>query len=159
MQCAPRPPVLLVLLTASLASCVAPAPGGPETVSEVDRSAVQEQLFQMERDWVAAYETGDLSALDRLFADDFIYTLDDGTIHGKASFIALAEMDPVRYDSVRIEDMEIRWYGETPVITGVGVNYVTEDGQVVRTAGRFTNVFVERDAGWQVVVGHSTPLP
>lgn len=149
----------LILGAAFSSACAPTGDGGPTAMTDADRAAIQEQLYQMEYDWVAAYESGDLSALDRIFADDFIYTINDGTLYEKAEFIALAEQDPIDYDSIRIETMETRWYGATAVVTGSGVNYWTEAGEVQRDAGQFTNVFVQRNGVWQVVVGHSSPLP
>ena len=126
-------------------------------MTDADRAMIEERLIQMGDDWSGAYESGDLSALDRIFADDFIYTVNDGTLYEKEAFIALDEQDPIDYDSTRIEEREIRWYGSTAVVTGVGVSYWTdENGAVQRDAGRFTNVFVEREGRWQVVVGHSS---
>ena len=142
-----------------VAGLIALAGCGPGAMTDADRATIEDQLIQMGNDWSRAYESSDLSALDRIFADDFIYSVNDGTLYGKEAFISLAEEDPIVYDSVRIEDREIRWYGNTAVVTGVGANFWTDgDGAVQRDAGRFTNVFVERDGQWQVVVGHSSPV-
>lgn len=148
----------LVFGLVGLAACTPGGDSGGAAMTDADRAFIEEQLFQMEYDWVGAYESSDLSALDRIFAEDFIYTVNDGTLYGKEAFIALGEEDPIVYDSVRIEAMETRWYASTAVVTGIGVSYWTdEDGEIQRDAGQFTNVFVERDGRWQVVVGHSSP--
>jgi hypothetical protein len=126
-------------------------------MTDADRAAMEERLYQMEYDWVAANESGDVSVLDRLFAEDFIYTIDDGTLYLKEAFIALAAGDAGSVDSIRIEAMETRWYANTAVVTGVGVDYWTDEDEMdQRAAFQFTNVFVERDGNWQVVVGHSS---
>ena len=149
----------LILGTTTFVACAPTDGGAPAAMTDADRASIQEQLYQMEYDWVGAYESGDLSAFDRIFADDFIYTVNDGTLYDKAGFIALGEQDPIDYDSVRIETMETRWYGSTAVVTGSGPSYWTENGVVQSDNGQFTNVFVERNGRWQVVVGHSSPLP
>ncbi len=149
----------LILGSTAFVACAPTDGSAPAAMTDADRASIQEQLYQMEYDWVGAYESGDLSALDRIFADDFIYTVNDGTLYDKTDFIALAEQDPIEYDSVTIESMETRWYGSTAVVTGSGTNYWTEDGVVSSDPGVFTNVFVERDGRWQVVVGHSSPAP
>ncbi len=147
----------LVLGLVGLAACAPSGDSGVAVMTDADRAAIEERLYQMEYDWVAANESGDASVLDRLFAEDFIYTIDDGTLYLKEAFIALAGEDAGSVDSNRIEDMETRWYANTAVVTGVGVDYWTdEDGTDQRAAFQFTNVFVERDGNWQVVVGHSS---
>ncbi len=148
----------LAILAAVTLVCAPPADPDPG-LTDAERAAIEDQLRQMEYDWVGAYESGDFAALDRIFAEDFIYTIPDGTVHDKTSFIALAEQDPIDYDSVRIESLELRWYGSTPVITGIASSFWTVDGAVQQDRGQFTNVFVERDGRWQVVVGHSSDLP
>ena len=149
----------LILGTAIFAACAPTDGSAPTAMTDADRASIQDQLLQMEYDWVAANESGDVSTFDRIFADDFIYTLPDGTLHGKAEFIALGDQDPIDYDSIRVESMETRWYGTTAVITGAGFDYWTEEGMARTAAFQFTNVFVERDGRWQVVVGHSSQLP
>jgi len=153
-----RSAVFALGLSASVVACAPSDGGGATAMTDAERTSIQEQLFQMEYDWVEAYETGELSALSRVFADDFIYTTNDGTLYEKAAFISLAEQNPIDYDSVRIEHMQMRWYGTTPVITGLAVSYWTENGAIQRGAGQFTNVFVERGGRWQVVVGHSSSV-
>jgi ketosteroid isomerase-like protein len=149
---------LVVASLTGVGGCAPADNGGDAPMTDPDRAAMEGQLIQIEHDWTGAYESGDLSALHRIFAEDFIYTVNDGTLYDKAGFIALAEEYPIDADSVRVEDYEIRWYGSTPVVTGVGVTFWTdEDGVIQRDASRFTNVFVERDGQWQVVVGHSSP--
>ena len=149
----------LVLCSTSFLACAPTEADAPIAMTDADRASIQDQLYQMEYDWVGANESGDVGALDRIFADDFIYTVNDGTVYEKSEFIALGGQNPIQYDSVRIESMETRWYGSTAVVTGIGVDYWTEDGVVQRDAGQFTNVFVELNGRWQVVVGHSSPAP
>ena len=147
----------LVFGLVGLAACAPSGDGGAAVMTDADRAAIEEQLYQMESDWVAANESGDVSVLDRLFAEDFIYTIDDGTLYLKEAFISLAGEDAGSVDSIRIEAMETRWYASTAVVTGVGVDYWTdEDGTDQRASFQFTNVFVVRDGNWQVVVGHSS---
>ena len=150
--------VSLLLGSLLTTGCSSSAEAPPQEMTAEERTAAEEVLYQMEYDWIGAFESGDMSALDDLFSADFIYTLSDGSVLDKASFIALNENDPIDYDSVRIENMETRWYGDTPVVIGLGVNYWTEDGAVVRDAGQFTNVFEHRDGRWWVIVGHSSTV-
>jgi ketosteroid isomerase-like protein len=148
----------LVAVFSFSVACAPTADAGVDQLTAADRAALEEVLFQMESDWVAAYASRDFGVFDRMFADDFIYTTNDGVLYDKASFIALAQRETTVYDSTNLEDMEIRWYGNTPVITGVGADYLTQDGIVIRAAGRFTNVFAQRAGQWQVIVGHSAAV-
>jgi ketosteroid isomerase-like protein len=128
-------------------------------LSEAERNQVEQDLHEMENDWVTAYETREFTALDRIFADDFIYTVDDGTLYGKEAFIRLAEQNRIAYDSVTLEDVAVRWYGDVAVVTGQVRNFWQDESGTAQTSGgRWTNVFVARNGRWQCVVGHSTDV-
>ncbi len=66
---------------AILAACAPAADdAGAAVLTDAERNQVEQDLLQMENDWVAAYQTGDFTAFDRIFADDFIYTVNDGKL-------------------------------------------------------------------------------
>ena len=104
---------LVVAILTGAGGCTPAADGGDAPMTDADRTMIEDQLTQMGHDWSGAYDSGDFSALHRIFAEDFIYTVNDGTLYDKAGFIALAEEYEIDAGSVRIEDMEIRWYGST----------------------------------------------
>jgi len=149
-----------LVATAILVAC-APAgdDAGTSVLTDAERNQVEQDLLQMENDWVAAYQTGDLTALDRIFADDFIYTVNDGTLYEKGAFIRVAEQDRIAYDSITVEDVAVRWYGDVAVVTGLARNFWQDESATAQTSGgRWTNVFVERNGRWQCVVGHFTDV-
>jgi len=150
---------LAVVLAAACGPAVDETVPPPDVLSQADRDQVEQMLLGWEQEWVDAYLTGDLSALERILADDFIYTIDDGTVQDKASFIALGADDPISYTRYDLGEMSVRWYADVVVITGTASSVGTDaDGDTVSGAGVWTNVFVQRDGQWQCVVGHSTAI-
>ena len=162
-----KPPFVLVVaalmvVIASVVSCAQTADEAPDEagLSNEGRDQIGQMLVEWEHDWVNSVREGDPSVLERILAPDFIYTVGTGEVREKSSFIASAVSDDFTYESFEIEDVEVRWYtDEVVVITGTAL-WSGEDaaGELYEGRSRWTNVFVERDGEWRVVVGHSTPV-
>jgi len=133
--------------------------------------------MQMDREILAeeerltkATQTLDVDALDRIYADDILFTGVAGAICSKATVMdevhrgaaerQKAEANPgaaavVAYDKDEI--MTVR-HGDTAVASfrfGVTIRH---DGQEVIRRYRTTNVWMKRAAGWQVVAAHTASL-
>ena len=152
----------LMVVTASAASCARAADEARDeaALSSKQRDQIGQMLVEWEHDWVNSVREGDPSVLERILAADFIYTVRTGEVREKSSFIAAAVSDDFTYESFEIDDVEVRWYtDEVVVITGTAL-WSGQDsaGELLEGRSRWTNVFVERDGEWRVVVGHSTPV-
>ena len=154
----------LLSLVALVAAC-APAAEQPAAVidaprSDQERAEIEERLFQLENEWMDVHFSGDTSALDRILADDLVYTLHTGEVVGKERYIELSANDPLTWESMDVTDMSAHWYGDDVVLViGGSTNKVRDaEGNEVHSSGRFTNVFVERDGQWQCVIGHLTVI-
>ncbi len=148
------------LLAAGVVAACAPSAEEEAGLSAEQRDQIGRMLMQWEHDWVNSVREGNPSVLERILAPDFIYTVGTGEVREKSSFIASAVSDDLTFESFEIEDVEVRWYtDEVVVITGTAL-WAGQDSDGVSSVGtsRWTNVFVERDGEWQVVVGHSTPV-
>jgi ketosteroid isomerase-like protein len=133
--------------------------------------------MQMDREILAeedrltkATQIADVDALDRLYADDIIFTGVTGAICNKATVMdearrghAQRQQAPdnpgapavVAYDKDEIVTVR---HGETAVASfrfGVTIRH---DGQEVTRRYRTTNVWMKRAAGWQVVAAHTASL-
>lgn len=103
----------------------------------------------------------DRAVAERLMAEDFIRTGPNGEVWDRAQTLAnfpQAEASPLK--SVEFKDERIRIYGDTAVVTGLGV----ARGQSTGGAGfvvhnRCTFVLVKREGGWQVVAIQQTRAP
>ena len=151
-----------VLAVAVVTACAQTAEEAPEEagLSAEQRNQIGQMLVENSNDWGNSVREGDPSVLERILAPDFIYTVNSGEVHDKASFIALWVNDDFTFDSFGSDDVEVRWYtDEVVVITGTVLwSGQDSDGNSLGGKARWTNVYVERDGEWQVVVGHSTAV-
>lgn len=100
----------------------------------------------------------DPAAAERLMAEDFIRTGPDGSVWNRAQTIAhFPQSDGSRLQSVEFKDERIRIYGDTAVVTGLGVaRGQTKEGAGFVVNNRCTFVLVRRDGRWQAVAVQQT---
>ena len=136
----------------------------PDTVYSAapddDAEKITKELTQLSIPWGKAPLTRDTDHLKRIWADDFSFIIDDGTVFDKKGFLAFSEEDPDTYSSSANTAFNVRVYGKNFAVTTGDDHYVGEDkdGKPFSNKDRFTNVWVRKSGTWQVVAGHSSKL-
>ncbi len=124
------------------------------TVSNI---AAQE-VRQVEHELTEALGRGDLRAVERIYADDYTLTGADGEFQDKPQRLAALKLSDPKAASRNRDDIKVRVYGDTAVVTGRTLLKELVKG-VERTEGRrFTHVFVKRQGQWQMVASQVTPV-
>jgi ketosteroid isomerase-like protein len=102
---------------------------------------------------------GDVATFDRLFADDFTHTSQDGTFRTRAEWLKGRVQGKSNYVSYEVADRQIRVYGETAVVTGLAKpSWREDDGSLASGKFRLLRVWVKRAGHWQVVAFQSTRI-
>ncbi len=101
----------------------------------------------------------DVAALDDILSEDLTYTHATGVFETKAEFIAKLKSGQVKYESLVPEDMRVRVYGTTGVVTGLARVKVHVKGEHLSFQLRFTDVYVKKGDHWQMVAWQATRLP
>jgi ketosteroid isomerase-like protein len=107
----------------------------------------------------AAMIAQDFAALDRLLADDLLYTHSTAVTDTKTQYLAALRSGKYRYKAARCEGVTVRVHGATAIVNGRGFLEVDVDGAPKSLANAFVNVWVRSPAGWQMTAWQSTPLP
>lgn len=94
---------------------------------------------------------GDVSALDRLYADEFVYTTFDGEVRDKAQQLAFTISGDLRLESGKSDDVRIRVYKDTAVTTGRFTAKGKLRGKNIEMRERYTALWVKKDGRWQLV--------
>ena len=116
----------------------------------------QDVLIALERGWNEAFYRKDAAFIEKLLAEEFVATYDDGRLGNKATELALVEAFDQNVESAIPGDFSVRVYRDTAVVwftlrlTGI------KDGQRSEMALRYTDVWVVRDGRWQCVSSQST---
>ncbi len=115
-------------------------------------------LAQADNAWNRLRLQGEAAALTPRLAEDRLLTHSDGRVQHKADDLQALATRPRRTPRIDNEDVRIRRYGDTAVVTGTSVQAAVSDGQPWQGRLRVTRVWVLRAGRWQRVASHSSRL-
>ncbi len=114
-----------------------------------------DEIIVLEDRRIVAMTKGDVHVLEEILADDLIYTHTTARIDTKSSFIEAISSGRSNYRSVEREDVQVRQFGDSAVVTGHAKFHVGDNN----FQARFIDVYVKRNGAWQMVAWQSTRLP
>ena len=123
-----------------------------------DTSRAEQAVRQQDEQRIHAQIAADTIALRRIYADDFIGIGPTGVVRNKAQVIADFTSHQLTYQSITTADVRVRLYGNTAVETGRSTMIGRDKGRAVPRDNRFTRVWVMKDARWQLVANHYSPM-
>lgn len=152
-----RQVLILVALTLTFATstlCQTKRESPAARPGSKDEQAVLQALHQ----WVDALRRNDTAAVEQIVADDYLITTAEGTVLNKEQDTAPLKSGEVKFESAATEDVKVRVFGKTAIVTGIGRFKGTYKGRPFTVNERFTDVYVKRRDRWQPVAAHSTAL-
>ena len=132
----------LIAVVAALSVVVAPA----KASSEAER-----ELLKVNEQYDEAIMRGDGAMLEQIFADEFIYTSPKAEVLDKKQQIAALTSGGLKLTGAKSDNVRIRTYGETAVMTGRFTARAESAGKSETIEERYTAVWVRRDGRWQLV--------
>lgn len=123
------------------------------------RAAAQENpeaaaVRALELKWTDSYKQRRADILSSLLADDFVITIEDGSIYSKSGYISHSAEDSVRVEVAEMSDIKVRMHGNTAVLTGAYHEKGKSKGKEYEYHDRFTDVWMKTGGKWQVVASH-----
>lgn len=116
----------------------------------------QDVLVELERGWNDAFYRKDIAFIEKVLADEFVATYDDGSRGDRAKELALATSFNQQVESAVQEDFTVKVYGNTAVVWFTLRLTGMRQGERTELSFRYTDVFVMRDGRWQCVSTQST---
>ena len=129
-------------------------------LAQSPNSSASDELRSAERVRVEALVSSDVPRLEKLLGDDLTYTHSTGVKESKAEFLHRIQSGELKYDSMQHEnDVSVRLYGDTGILTGTSRVKVRAQGQTVNLHIRFTEVWVRQGGGsWRLVAWQATRI-
>jgi ketosteroid isomerase-like protein len=118
-----------------------------------------QKIIELDRQRMTAMARKDLAALDRILAEDLIYTHSSARLDTKKSLIGAMESGATVYTAVEPSDVVAQDLGDAVVLTGIAAISVTSGGNPNSFRVRFTDVYANKGGQWQMVTWQSTRLP
>jgi ketosteroid isomerase-like protein len=117
-----------------------------------------QEVRHLNKELDEAYVRGDTVAMKRIFADDLSFTSPRGLVSNKMQALAFLESGDIKYESYESDDINVRLYEDTAVVTG----RLTRKGRVkeqdISGQFRYTRVYLKRQGQWQLVAVQVTTI-
>jgi ketosteroid isomerase-like protein len=118
----------------------------------------EQALIKIQRDWAEARIKGDSSYARQLEAENCTVVWPDGSVVNKTEDLKSMTGD-IGFTEFKIEDLQVRLYGDTGIVVGQGT-IKAHEGKQNLLGGKFvwTDTFIKQDGAWKVVASQVTPV-
>jgi ketosteroid isomerase-like protein len=111
-------------------------------------------IRSLELKWTESYKQHSIDVLSSLLAEDFVITVEDGSVYSKAGYISHTADAKVRVDVAEMSDLKVRVHGDTAVVTGAYHEKGESSGKPYEYHDRLTDVWMKVGGKWQVIASH-----
>ena len=130
-----------------------------EVVGARPEQGAEQQIRVLEGQINAAVVSGDLHVFEQLLADDFTHTNQSGIYRTKAEWLANHKPGQSRYSRYDVDELKIRVYGDTTVVTARTTPRGQDSkGKPITGQYRYLRVWAKRDGQWRAVAFQSTRI-
>lgn len=133
------------------------APLSP-AVSAEDSKDPKIEVIELKKKFAAMIARNDVEALTAALAPDWKSVGRDGAVTNRDEVVAFLKSGRIKFTSYEVSELEVRVFGDSAVLIGIGEGKAEADGQSVEGKDRFTDVFIRRDGKWQCVSSHASAL-
>jgi ketosteroid isomerase-like protein len=126
-------------------------------VADSGDAATVALIRKLEQQRIDAGLRKDVAALESTTADDYVQIDMAGNVRDKATQMKRIASSEVTMDSNALDEMVVRVYGDTAVVTGRATAVGTIRGEAYPPI-RYTRVYVKRDGQWKVVLFQQTRI-
>jgi hypothetical protein len=116
------------------------------------------KIEQLERERQDAFVRGDIATLDRSTASDYTTINGSGKMSTKPEMMQNLRQGKTKVLSVDLQNMKVRIYGNTAVLTGEYRDVNIREGVHRTTHALFTRIFVKSHGQWEAVAYQQTPV-
>jgi ketosteroid isomerase-like protein len=116
----------------------------------------EEQLLKLDREWNEAYPKLDVTALDRIIADDWLCIDGAGLVITKRQLLERVESSSTFFDPYKFDEITLRMFKDAAIVTGRLSGTRRGSEAIFYVEQRYTRVYVKRNDHWQCVATQVT---
>jgi uncharacterized protein (TIGR02246 family) len=148
--------IVLAAVCVVLCAFVTSAPAS--AASKAADQAAEKQIRQIEEELRTAVVKGDAATFERVLADDYTTTNVNGLTRTKAQLIKDIKSGVAKTESLKLDNVKVRVYGDTAVLTAERRARSSLRGTDTSGHQRMLRVFVKRQGRWQPVAMQTTAI-
>jgi ketosteroid isomerase-like protein len=141
---------MLTLRSYALILCLLAAPAAMLAQEKSDAATIR----SLELKWTQSYKERSIDILSSLLAEDFVITIEDGSVYSKAGYISHSADPTVHVEVAELSDLKVRVHGDTAIVTGAYHERGESNGKRYEYHDRLTDVWMKISSKWQVVASH-----
>jgi ketosteroid isomerase-like protein len=122
-------------------------------------NAEEQKAMDATQDACVAFRLGDIPAIEKLLAPEFVLVTSRAEVQTRAQTIAEVRSGDPKYERFENHSMTARIYGYTAVVQGITSIKGTSGGAPFQVDVRFTDTLVKVKGQWMLVVSHVTRIP
>src|SRR5579864_6118704 len=123
-----------------VAACALLLAGSVMTAQENSDAATVRAL---ELKWTESYKQHNIEILSSLLSDEFVITIEDGSVYSKAGYISHSADSKTRVQVAEMSDLRVRTHGDTAIVTGSYHEKGESSGKPYEYHDRFTDVWMK----------------
>jgi len=130
-------------------------------MQSVVAGAADPEIVALEAELRRAQLDADVATLDRLIADELLFTGPDGRLGTKAEDLAAHGSGVVRFREHEPEELRVRAVGDAVRVVALQARLTVDvNGAPVSGTYRYTRVWAKEQGGpWRIVAGHVSAVP
>jgi len=121
-------------------------------------SKIQADLLNLEKGFAQAIVKNDAEAIGRFLADDWIIIDPDGGMIDRSRFLAVIKSGTLSHEIMESDDVAVRIYGDTAIVTGVTTSKGKFMGHDFTTRERATDILVKQKGQWHCAFSQLTRI-
>ncbi len=108
----------------------------------------------LELKWTESYKQRNIDILSSVLSEDFVITIEDGSVYSKAGYISHSADASVHVGVAELSDLKVRIHGDTAIVTGAYHERGESGGKPYEYHDRLTDVWMKSGGKWQVISSH-----
>jgi hypothetical protein len=125
-----------------------------------DRKLMEQQVLKVGKEYGEMIKNQDAAAVERILADEYIYTNEKGKVQNKTENLASYKTNPYKFETFEISDQKVRVIGNNAAVETGTVRYkgTNKDNKPSDGSERYTTTWVWRGGRWQAVADHVSKI-
>lgn len=145
--------ILTIIIATLLTSCTSKE----SNKKQLDKT---NEVIQLEKDWLKAYEERDITQMNIIVDDDFEITYPNGYKQKKKDILEYLKSDDVSCKNMKLYTTETyaKDYGNVVILRGVVTTECNSGKDKFSQRRRYTDTYLFKDGKWQVIASHLSSL-